>query len=59
MITKETAEKIYDVLTKQDFWDFYTDDGEFECHIRADENCPTKEQVLEKIQKLFARLDGK
>lgn len=45
--------KIYEVLTKQSFWDWYTDDGRFEKYIRGDEYCPIKEEILKDISEMF------
>lgn len=55
---KLMAERIYEVLTSQTFADFYGSPGEedhspLSCHIMGDENCKTKEQILEMIVDLF------
>ena len=52
------AEKIYDVLTKQRFADFYgyveiDSPAPMSRHITSDENCPTKDEILEMIVILF------
>lgn len=55
---RSRAEAIYEVLTSQTFADFYGSPGEedhspLSCHIMGDENCKTKEQILEMIVDLF------
>ncbi len=55
---KKAAEKIYRTLSSQDFVDFYgyveiQDSSPMSQHIRGDENCPTKDEILEEIVTLF------
>jgi hypothetical protein len=45
------SEKILEALMKQRFTNFYT--GDFEAYLCGDEDCPTKEEILEKISQLF------
>ena len=60
---RKKAEKIYDVLTRQCFVDFYgqvdiADPAVMSRHITADEGCMTKDEILEEIASLFKRVIG-
>lgn len=48
-----TVEEILEMLTRQPFADFYADDGPFGRWLMGDENAPTKEQVIERLEKLL------
>lgn len=50
---KELAEKIYLGISRQPFYDWYCENGDFEKHIQGDENAKSKEEILEDIRKLF------
>ncbi len=55
---KKAAEKIYNVLSRQCFCDFYgavdmADEAPFSRHITADEGCMSKDEILEEIVSLF------
>ena len=55
---KLAAEKIYDVLTRQRFVNFYgevdiSDDAPMSRHITGDEGCMSKDEILEEIVDLF------
>jgi len=53
MTSKELVEKIYDTLTRQPFYNWYCEDGDFEKHIAGDEDAKSKEEILEDIKTLF------
>jgi len=55
---KKAAEKIYDVLTKQSFVDFYgqvdiSDNAPMSRYICGDDGRMTKDEILEEIVYLF------
>ena len=52
MNKKEIAEKILKTLERQKFADWYRD-GDFDRYISGDLYGPTKEEILEKIEKMF------
>lgn len=47
------AEQIYNILIGQEFFEWYCAGGDFDSHIKGDENCKSKEEILEQIQKKF------
>ena len=47
------AEKIYNGISKQPFYDWYNEDGDFEKFIQGAEDAKSKEEILEDIKKLF------
>lgn len=49
----EQAEKIYQVLGKQRFFDWFGDGGDFDRHIMSDDNCKSKEEIIAQIKQLF------
>lgn len=53
-ISDETAEKILDVLERQDFSEFYN--MPFQFYIEGDEHCLSREQILGEIKRFFRRL---
>lgn len=53
MNNEEIAETIYNTLTKQSFYDWYCEDGDFEKYIAGDEDAKSKEQILEDVKTLF------
>lgn len=44
-------EKIYNALMSQKFVDWYTE--AFEDHVTGEENCRTKEQIIQDITDIF------
>ncbi len=46
-------EKIYEVLGKQQFATWYNDGGSYGDHLCGMDNCKTKEQIFDDIDKLF------
>lgn len=50
-----TVEQILEMLTRQPFADFYADDGPFGRWLMGDENPPTKEQVINQLEKLLGK----
>jgi hypothetical protein len=55
---KLQEQKIYDILSRQKFAEWYgltdrDDHSEFGNHLRGDENCKTKEEILAKIRDIF------
>ena len=51
---KKTQEKIWDVLTTEDFDQWYI--GDFLSHIEGDKDAPPKEKILEQIGELFSKI---
>jgi len=47
------AEKIYNGISKQPFYDWYNEDGDFEKFIQGTDDAKSKEEILEDIKKLF------
>ena len=47
------AEKIYNGISKQPFYDWYNEDGDFEKFIQGAEDAKSKEEILEDINRLF------
>jgi len=50
----DLAQKIYNVISKQDFVNWFGDDGKFEKHIGSLDNAPTKEEIIQDIKKMFS-----
>ena len=53
MNKREIAIRILNTLEKQRFSDWYNDGGDFDRYITCDDPAPTKEQILENIEKMF------
>lgn len=51
---REQKEKILDVLSSQKFYDWYCDGGRFDNYIRGEENAPSRDDVLQDIEKFFS-----
>jgi hypothetical protein len=51
MTKDEVARKIYNTLTGQRFTNWY--EGDFISHVSSDEGCPTEEEILTAICRLF------
>jgi hypothetical protein len=52
MNNDEIANKIYEALNKQAFADWYND-GRFDSHITGELHCPSKEEIIADIKKIF------
>ena len=57
-IEDKITEEIYEVMSKQMFYDWYMndDDKSFTAHIQRDENCPSKEDIIQGLKSLFGRV---
>jgi len=57
-IEDKIAKEIYEVMSKQMFYDWYMneDDKSFTAHISGDDDCPTKEDIIKGLKSLFGRV---
>jgi len=56
VMNREKAEQIYNILSGQKFFNWFGDSGDWGKHIMGDDNCKTKEEILEDIQKIFKKV---
>lgn len=48
-----TLEQIYHMLGRQRFHEWYSEGGRFDRHIREDEECPSKDEILMDLKRLL------
>lgn len=47
---------ILEMISRQDFADFYGQDGPFERYISGDEKAPDKDEILAMLEKMLKRV---
>ena len=54
-IEDQLANEIYEVMSRQSFYDFYMaeDTDSFTAHIQCDDKCVSKEEVIKELKSLF------
>ena len=54
-IEDQLANEIYELMTRQTFYDFYMSEASdsFTAHIQCDNDCPTKEEMIKELKSLF------
>jgi len=52
---QQAAKIFYSILMSQDFCDWY--DVDFQNHVNGEENCKTREQIIQDLKEITQRWD--